>query len=308
MRVLVTGGAGFVGSHIVDRYIDAGYEVHVADNLISSNTNNINNKATLHKIDICSESFGELLTKIKPDAVNHHAAQASVKISVSNPKHDLLINGTGTANVALLSAMHGVKHLIYASSGGTLYGQPPESPVSEDAEIKPLSPYGVSKLAGEEYVKFVARSSEMNTTIFRYGNIFGPRQDPSGEAGVIAIFAENLLTNKRCVIDGDGEQIKDYIYVSDIADINTLILEADSTKTREIFNIGTGIGISVNTIYRTLREQIGSNIAPLYGPPRIGDVRKIILNCSFVEKQLGWHTTKTFAEGIEKTIAALKNS
>ena len=195
MRVLVTGGAGFVGSHIVDRYVEAGYDVHIVDNLISGKTSNINNKVTLHEIDICSDSFSELLTNIKPDAVNHHAAQASVKISVLDPKHDLLINGSGTANIAMLSAMHGVKHLIYASSGGTLYGQPLENPVNENAEIKPLSPYGVSKFAGEEYVKFVARSSEMNTTIFRYGNVFGPRQDPSGEAGVIAIFAGNFSTD-----------------------------------------------------------------------------------------------------------------
>ena len=307
MRVLVTGGAGFIGSHIVDRYIDMGYDVHIVDNLTSGKTSHINNKATLHEIDICSDSFGKLLTEIKPDAVNHHAAQASVKISVLDPKHDLLVNGSGTANVALLSAMHGVKHLIYASSGGTLYGQPLKNPVHENAEIKPLSPYGVSKFAGEEYVKFVARSSEMNTTIFRYGNVFGPRQDPSGEAGVIAIFAGNLLTGKPCIIDGDGEQVKDYIYVSDIADINTLVLEGDSSKVNETFNIGTGTGTSVNTIYRTLREQIGSDITPSYGPPRIGDVRRIFLDCSFVKRQIGWQVKKTFSEGIENTIAALKN-
>ena len=210
-------------------------------------------------------------------------------------------------DVVILMVTHGVKHLIYASSGGTLYGQPLKNPVHENAEIKPLSPYGVSKFAGEEYVKFVARSSEMNTTIFRYGNVFGPRQDPSGEAGVIAIFAGNLLTGKPCIIDGDGEQVKDYIYVSDIADINTLVLEEDSSKVNETFNIGTGTGTSVNTIYRTLREQIGSDITPSYGPPRIGDVRRIFLDCSFVKRQIGWQVKKTFSEGIENTIAALKN-
>src|SRR6185437_10761625 len=216
MRILVTGGAGFIGSHIVDAYLAAGHEVQVVDNLATGRRSNVAKQARLHEIDIHSRELERVFEEFRPEVVNHLAAQASVKVSTSDPVFDLEVNGGGTARVAMLSAAHGVKKLIYASTGGALYGDPDFVPVPETHPIRALSPYGTSKRVGEIYIDFVARTAGLTYTILRYANAYGPRQDPHGEAGVVAIFTGLALAGEQCTIDGDGEQMKDYVYVGDI--------------------------------------------------------------------------------------------
>lgn len=302
MRILVTGGAGFIGSHIVDAYLAEGHEVAVVDNLSTGRRANVDRRATLHEVDIHSRELEPIFAAFRPEVVNHHAAQASVKVGQADPVHDLEVNGAGTARVAQLAVAHGARKLIYASSGGTVYGDPESLPVTEDHRIAPRSNYGTSKYAGELYVQLAARTSDIEYTILRYGNAFGPRQDPHGEAGVVAIFAGLMRAGQPCTIDGDGEQRKDYVYVGDMARANVLAL---ATGNGLVANIGTGEGTTVNHIYRVLSEAIGNSIEPRSAPPRPGDVRNFWLDCSRAKAALGWEPTVSFEEGIALTVASL---
>ncbi|MCC7088263.1 MAG: NAD-dependent epimerase/dehydratase family protein [Dehalococcoidia bacterium] len=302
MRILVTGGAGFIGSHIVDAYLAEGHEVAVVDNLSTGRRANVDRRATLHEVDIHSRELEPIFAAFRPEVVNHHAAQASVKVGQADPVHDLEVNGAGTARVAQLAVAHGARKLIYASSGGTVYGDPESLPVTEDHRIAPRSNYGASKYVGELYVQLAARTSDIEYTIFRYGNAFGPRQDPHGEAGVVAIFAGLMRAGQPCTIDGDGEQRKDYVYVGDMARANVLAL---ATGNGLVANIGTGEGTTVNHIYRVLSEAIGNSIEPRSAPPRPGDVRNFWLDCSRAKTALGWEPTVSFEEGIALTVASL---
>lgn len=302
MRILVTGGAGFIGSHIVDAYLAEGHEVAVVDNLSTGRRANVDRRATLHEVDIHSRELEPIFAAFRPEVVNHHAAQASVKVGQADPVHDLEVNGAGTARVAQLAVAHGARKLIYASSGGTVYGDPESLPVTEDHRIAPRSNYGASKYTGELYVQLAARTSDIEYTIFRYGNAFGPRQDPHGEAGVVAIFAGLMRAGQPCTIDGDGEQRKDYVYVGDMARANVLAL---ATGNGLVANIGTGEGTTVNHIYRVLSEAIGNSIEPRSAPPRPGDVRNFWLDCSRAKAALGWEPTVSFEEGIALTVASL---
>lgn len=301
MRILVTGGAGFIGSHIVDAYLAEGHEVAVVDNLSTGRRANVDRRATLHEVDIHSRELEPIFAAFRPEVVNHHAAQASVKVGQADPVHDLEVNGAGTARVAQLAVAHGARKLIYASSGGTVYGDPESLPVTEDHRIAPRSNYGASKYTGELYVQLAARTSDIEYTIFRYGNAFGPRQDPHGEAGVVAIFAGLMRAGQPCTIDGDGEQRKDYVYVGDMARANVLAL---ATGNGLVANIGTGEGTTVNHIYRVLSEAIGNSIEPRSAPPRPGDVRNFWLDCSRAKAALGWEPTVSFEEGIALTVAS----
>ena len=302
MRVLVTGGAGFVGSHIVEAYLSAGHDVVVVDNLSSGRRENVPAGAAFREMDIRSPEMERVFREFRPDAVNHQAAQASVKVSTADPYHDLDVNGAGTLRVASLAAAVGAR-FIYASSGGTLYGDPDTVPVPETAPIRPLSPYGVSKFVGETYVQYLGRTAGLRWVILRPGNAYGPRQDPDGEAGVTAIFAGRMLRGEPCTIDGDGEQVKDYVYVKDLARANLLALERGDG---EILNAGTGQGLSVNAIFAALQEATDNTVPPKHGPPRPGDVRRFILDCRRAREVLGWEATTTFDEGIAETVAALR--
>lgn len=303
MRIILTGGAGFIGSHIAEAYLAAGHEVHIVDNLSTGRRSNAPADAVLHEIDVHSHELDELFARVRPDVVNHHAAQASVKISTQDPVRDLELNGGGTARVAALCVQHNVAKLIYASSGGTVYGDPRALPVTEDHPLAPMSPYGTSKLVGEHYIQLYHRTNGLDFTIFRYGNAFGPRQDPLGEAGVVSIFAANMLHHRACTIDGDGEQRKDYLYVGDVARANLLALDAASCET---LNIGTGEGTSVNEIFEALQRATGDRTEPVFGPPRPGDVRNFWLECSRARNVLGWSPAVTFDEGVERTVASLR--
>jgi UDP-glucose 4-epimerase len=299
MRILVTGGAGFIGSHVAEAYVAEGHDVHIADNLATGRRENLPPGATFHEVDILSPEFEALVASLKPEVVNHLAAQASVKLSAANPLGDLKANAAGAARVAEFSAANGVRKLIYASTGGALYGDPEYVPVDEGHPIKPISAYGLSKYMGELWIGLVSRTKGLDYTILRYANAYGPRQDPQGEAGVVAIFTGKLLAGEACVIDGDGEQMKDYVYVGDIARANVLALEHGS---RRAMNIGTCEGTSVNTIFETLQQSTGSAAPARHGPPRPGDVRNIWLESSLAAGVLGWRPEVSFAEGIQRTV------
>ncbi len=301
MRILVTGGAGFIGSHIVEAYLAEGHEVAVVDNLSTGRRSNVDRRATLYEVDIHSRELDGIFTSFKPEVVNHHAAQASVKVGEADPVHDLEVNGGGTARVLQLAVAHGARKVIYASSGGTVYGEPITLPVREDHPIAPRSNYGTSKYVGELYVQLAARTSGIEYTIFRYGNAYGPRQDPHGEAGVVAIFTGLMKAGQVCTIDGDGEQKKDYLYVGDIARANILALASGNGL---VANIGTGQGITVNHIYRVLSAETGNTVPPRHGPPRPGDVRNFWLDCSRAKAELAWEPRVTFEEGIRLTVAS----
>ncbi len=299
MRILVTGGAGFVGSHVVEAYLADGHDVHVVDNFTTGHPSNLDPRATLHEMDIQSPEFEALFASLKPEVVNHHAAQASVKKSTHDPIQDLVQNAGGTANVARLCAEHGVSKMIYSSSGGTVYGEPLHLPLDESHPLAPVSPYGLSKLIGEEYLRLYQRTHGLNYTILRYSNAFGPRQDPNGEAGVVAIFTGRMLAQEACTIDGDGEQRKDYIYVGDIARANVFALEKGHGET---VNIGTGKGISVNEIFEALNAETGNEIPARSGPPRPGDVRNFWIDTSKAKDVLGWAPEVEFVDGIRMTV------
>jgi UDP-glucose 4-epimerase len=304
MRVLVTGGAGFIGSHLVDAYCRSGHDVCVVDDLSTGRRAFVNPRATFHQVDLLSPATDGIFAAFKPEIVNHHAAQASVKIGASDPGRDLAVNAGGAARIATLSADHGCRKMIYVSSGGTVYGDPEALPIAEDHPKRPISNYGLSKYMGELGVEMVSRTRGLDYTILRYGNAFGPRQDPLGEAGVVSIFAGRLLKGEVCTIDGDGEQRKDYVFVSDLVRANILAHERGS---RRVYNIAAGTGVTVNAIFEMLKSAIDPSARPRLGPPRPGDVRNFWLDASRARAELGWTPAVTFADGIRKTAAWLRS-
>lgn len=303
MKILVTGGAGFIGSHVVEAYLAEGHEVRVIDNLATGRRSNVPAGVPLHEADIHSRETEGIFAEFRPDVVNHLAAQASVKVSTTDPVHDLEVNGGGTAKIARLCVEHGVKKMIYASTGGALYGDPDFVPVPETHPIRALSPYGTSKRVGELYIELYKRTAGLDFTILRYANAYGPRQDPHGEAGVIAIFTGLMLAGETCTIDGDGEQQKDYVYVGDIARANVAALTMGSGQA---INIGTSKGTSVNQIFNALAAATGNTQQARYGPPRPGDVRNIWLDSSLAGQVLGWKHEVGIDEGIRLTVESFR--
>ena len=338
--VLVTGGAGFIGSHIVDLLIESNYKVVIVDDLSSGREENINKKARFYKLNITNQKgLTEVFEQEKPDYVCHEAAQISVSFSVREPLFDAQINILGSLNLLQCCVNHQIKGIVFASSGGTVYGEPEHFPISEDYPFSPQSPYGISKVTVEHYLNFYQKNYRLPYVALRYGNVYGPRQDPYGEAGVIAIFIEKMLKGKIPTINGDGEYIRDYIYVKDVAQANLLALqnmvklsevtqkkekeknkeeqkepEAKSKAESETkfkfngFNLGTGRGISVNEIFYLLKEIINFPHLANYGPPREGDLRKNILNCCLIKKVLGWQPKFDFSNGLEKTVCWFKEN
>ncbi len=308
MRILVTGGAGFIGSHIVDAYLAAGHEVVVVDSLWEhggGRRNNVPQNVTFVHEDVRNESISRIFKEYRPDVVSHHAAQHSVAISSRDPVYDAEVNILGLLNILNNSLKSGVKKVIYASSGAT-FGDPDRLPMTEATPQRPTSPYGISKMVGEHYLRFYRNEHGLNFTALRYGNVFGPRQDPNGEAGVVSIFIGKFLKKEGVRIDWDGEQTRDYVYVKDVAALNVAALERGSGG---CYVVGTNKRTSVNEIYRALVEITGFAAPTTPGPKRAGDCRDAQFDPSLAAAELGWRPTTSLLEGMRETydyFAALK--
>jgi UDP-glucose 4-epimerase len=302
MRILVTGGAGFIGSHIVDQCIAAGHEVTVVDSLWEEGggkAQNLNAKARFFHVDITDEAaLQSLFDEVRPEVVSHQAAQASVAISTKNPRLDARVNVLGLLNVLINCTRVGTRKIVFASSGAT-YGTPARLPIDEEVPQCPESPYGITKMVAEYYLRYWQEENNLTYTALRYGNVYGPRQDPNGEAGVIAIFARRFLNHDPIRIDWDGEQKKDYVYVGDVARANLLAIERGDN---DIFCIGTGRAISVNELYQELVKITGYQPEIVRAPKRPGDIYLSYFDCRKAERVLGWKPEVTLEEGIEKTV------
>jgi UDP-glucose 4-epimerase len=302
MRVLVTGGAGFIGSHIVDQCVAAGHEVAIVDNLWEEGggkTQNLNAQATFYRADVTDEAtLSRIFDEVRPEIVSHQAAQHSVAISTKNPQLDARVNILGLLNVLTNCTRTGTRKIVFASSGAT-YGTPAYLPINEDTPQRPESPYGITKMVTEHYLRYWQEANGLTYTALRYGNVFGPRQDPNGEAGVIAIFAKRFLNHDSVRIDWDGEQQKDYVYVKDVARANLLALDHGDN---EIFCIGTGRGASVNELYRVLEMTTGYSPEIVRAPKRPGDIYLAYFDSSKAARVLGWKPQETLEVGIKNTV------
>ena len=301
--MLVTGGAGFIGSHIVDRLIENGYDVIILDNLTTGNKSNINPKAEFINADIRDKDLAEKINFKDVEAVFHQAAQINVRYSVENPVYDGDVNVLGTINILELMRKYDINKIIFASSGGAVYGEPNYLPVDENHPINPLSPYGLSKYVGEEYIKLYNRLYGIEYAILRYSNVYGERQDPRGEAGVISIFVDRMLNNKNPTIFGDGNQTRDFVYVGDVAKANLMALNWKN----EIVNIGTGKETSVNELFNIIKHEIGFEGDAIYDKPREGEVYRIYLNIEKAES-LGWKPEVDLREGIRRVVNWMRDS
>lgn len=307
MRVLVTGGAGFIASHLVDRLAEDGHRVVVIDNLSTGRKENVNPDASFYQIDICDiATLEEVFKKEKPEIVDHHAAHVNVRKSVEMPVYDANINILGSLNLCELSRKYQVRKFIYASTGGAVYGEPKALPVSETCPVEPLSQYGVSKHTVEHYLSVFYKLYNLNFTVLRYPNVYGPRQSPHGEAGVVAIFSEQILQNIRPTIFGDGSKTRDYVYVDDIIMANVFALN-DNIGQGKIYNLGWGKEISDLDVFRTVRRILASNIEPIFSQKRPGEIDHISLDSSKARKELGWKPTIVFEEGIKLSVQYYQN-
>ena len=300
MKIIVTGGAGFIASHIVDAYLDAGHEVHILDDFSTGQASNLNSKATLHRVDIGGADAARLVGEIKPDVLNHHAAQMDVRHSVADPTFDARVNILGFINLLEACKNSGVKKAIFASSGGAIYGEQDVFPAPESHATQPASPYGVSKRAGELYLSYYHQAFGLPYIALRYANVYGPRQSAKGEAGVVAIFLSLLLAGKPPVINGDGRQTRDYVYVGDVVAANLAALQSAFVGP---LNIGTGVETDVVTIFQHLREAVGSSIEPQHGPPKAGEQRRSCLDTGRAAQVLGWRPQMTLKDGLQHTAA-----
>lgn len=298
MRILVTGGAGFIASHIVDAYLSAGHEVTVADDFSSGRKQNLNSKARLATLDIRDPKISDLFQSSHFDVVNHHAAQIDVRKSMQNPSLDASINILGTLRLLDCCRTYHVKKFIFASSGGTIYGECTRPAVEEDPS-RPESPYGFSKAAAETYIRFFGKVYQLPFTILRYANVYGPRQDPYGEAGVVAIFIGKLLGQEAFTIYGTGEQERDYVYVGDVATANVAALTQGDGGT---FNIGTGTATSVNALYQHVASFDPAVRQPTFAPARGGELNRSVLNAALAGTTLGWKPSHTLQQGLAETL------
>jgi len=299
VKIVVTGGAGFIASHIVDAYIDQGHEVHVIDDFSTGRRENLNPKAIVHSLDIANRDAAALIGKIKPNALNHHAAQMDLRRSVEDPLLDARINIIGFVNLLEACKDAGVKKVIFASSGGAVYGDKEPIPADEEHPQEPLSPYGVSKKTGELYLAYYHAAFAMPFVALRYSNVYGPRQSSKGEAGVVAIFISQLLSGKSPLINGDGKQTRDYVYVGDVVKANVGALKSEYVGP---LNIGTGKETDVVTIYKLLRQGLNSAIEAVHGPAKIGEQRRSCLETSRARGVLGWKAEVSLATGLKNTI------
>ncbi len=299
MKVMITGGAGFIGSHVVDAFIQAGHEVIVVDNLSTGRERNLNPKARFYKMDIRDPVLAEVFERERPEIVDHHAAQMDVRKSVVDPLFDADVNVRGTINVLECARRFGTRKVVYISTGGAVYGEPQYLPCDEDHPINPLCQYGVSKHVVEHYLFVYRQLYGLDYLVLRYPNVYGPRQDPHGEAGVIAIFIGQMLADRPVIINGTGEQERDFVYVADCARANVLAAENGCVG---IYNIGCGQGTSVNLIFSELKRSTQYRRESRFGPPKAGETFKIYLDSRRAQADLVWKPTVGLREGLEQTV------
>ncbi len=299
MRIVVTGGAGFIGSHVVDGFIAAGHEVAIVDDLSTGHRESVNPNAAFHELDIGSSAAADLIRRLRPDVISHHAAQMDVRRSVADPIFDAKTNVLGTINLLDAARQAGTKRFLFVSSGGAVYGEQEQYPAPESHPTNPVSPYGVSKRSGELYAFFFQAEYGLPFVALRYANVYGPRQDPHGEAGVVAIFSGKMLRSEPVTVNGDGLQTRDYVFVGDVARANLLALAADATGP---FNIGTGVETDVNTLARLLLEASGSRSEVRNGPAKSGEQRRSVIDSRRAAELLGWRPEVPLADGLRRTV------
>jgi UDP-glucose 4-epimerase len=305
MKILVTGAAGFIASHVADAYVDAGHEVVIVDDLSRGSLRNVNPKARFYQCDIRDQgAIEEIFESEKPAIVNHHAAQMDVRRGVREPLFDADVNILGSINLLGAAIAHKVKRFIYIASAGAGYGEPRVNPVGEDYPINPITPYGISKHTVEHYLFTFCFLYGLEYAVLRYGNVYGPRQSSQGEAGVFAIFSEQMLAGVQPVIYGDGNKVRDYVYISDVIAANVAALERG---TNEIFNIGTGVETKDLEVFQTVRNLLGKEIEPKYAPRRPGEIDRICLDISKAARLLGWVPQVSLQEGARATVAYFQN-
>jgi UDP-glucose 4-epimerase len=299
MKILVTGGAGFIGSHLVDRLIQEGHEVAVADDLSTGKRRNLNRSAGFYKVDIQSASLERVFRKERPVLVMHLAAQMDLRRSVEDPLFDAQVNILGTLNVLEQAVHHGARKVVFASSGGAIYGEQEVFPAPESHPTRPLSPYGISKLSGEHYLEYYRRLSGIQCVSLRFANVYGPRQDPEGEAGVVAVFAQKMLRIEQPVINGNGRQTRDFVYVDDVVEAHLAVMGKDIQGT---YNVGTGLETSINDLFRILADLTKSGCKELHGPAKKGEQARSAVDAGKIRQELGWEPRVTLREGLSRTV------
>lgn len=304
MRILVTGGAGFIGSHVVDAYLRLGHAVSIIDNLSTGKRANLNPHATFHEVDIRDETaVASVFHGQSFDIVNHHAAQMDVRRSVEDPAFDASVNVVGVLNVLECCVKTGVSRFIFASSGGAIYGEQDYFPADEKHPTRPISPYGVAKLTTENYLYYYKAVYNLNYVSLRYANVYGPRQNPEGEAGVVAIFASKMLNGGQPIVNGDGRQTRDYAYVGDVVDANVLAL---NFKGNNVFNIGTGKETDVIELFDRIRTATGSACERRHGPAKKGEQLRSVLGYGKIAGELGWRPAVELEDGLKRTVEYFK--
>ena len=305
-HALITGGAGFIGSHIADAYLARGWRVTVIDNLSTGRRENVDARVELIERDLSDPATAKLLLELRPDVVNHHAAQADVRVSVADPAFDAETNIVASVRLLQKSLEAGVKRFIFASSGGATYGEPLTGGAQDEAHPqRPLSPYGCAKLGVEHYLHYFRAVHGLSTVALRYANVYGPRQSATGEAGVVAIFAGRLLAGEELAINGDGKQTRDFVYVDDVVRANLAVTDAADPGP---FNVGTGVETSVNTLYEVLRTAVGSNAPARHGPAKVGEQQRSVLDGTLLRRTYGLAEPVTLTDGIRVTLQWLRES
>lgn len=299
MKILVTGGAGFIASHVTDAFIAAGHDVAIIDDMSSGKTENLNPKAKFYRLDVQDPQVAEVFRQEKPDVLCHHAAQMDVRRSVADPLFDARANILGLLNLLENGRQNGLKRVIFSSTGGAIYGEQDVFPCPETHKTEPLSPYGIAKLASEKYLFFYHAQYGISYAALRYANVFGPRQNPHGEAGVIAIFTEKLLRGEQPVINGDGTQTRDYVFVGDLVRANLAALTSDYVGA---LNLGNGIETDVNELFRHLCKLCGSSATEKHGPAKPGEQRRSVIDNSLAKKVLGWTPQVSLEAGLAQTV------
>jgi UDP-glucose 4-epimerase len=300
MKILVTGGAGFIGSHVADALCAAGHTVHVLDDLSSGRRHNVPSQAVFHQVDLRAPDVRTLFEEERYDVLVHHAAQMDVRRSVADPAFDADVNLLGFLNLMEAGRKSGLQKVVFASTGGAIYGEPDYAPQDEAHPMRPLSPYGITKLATERYLYYYQQQYGIGYVALRYANVYGPRQNPHGEAGVVAIFTRRLLAGEQPVIYGDGEQTRDFVYVGDVVRANMAALDYDASGA---INVGTGVETDVNTLYRILRDLIAPSFDEVHAEAKPGEQRRSVLGYEKARRTLGWTPTISLEEGLRRTVA-----